>query len=92
MAGPTHPEDNQSYFYDFVEILEKNFPYASYALVVEEIAFARDVGPIAAGLRWNDDGFYEMIVPIGYGRKAVIELEPDEHGSLQPAMGRFLKD
>ncbi len=89
-AGPSTAP--LTYFYDFIELLEKEYPYASFASVVDVIAFVQVVGPIAAGLRRSEGGFYQMLTPIGYGHKALIEFEPDSRGIQQPVMGGFIKD
>ncbi|MCB2062855.1 MAG: hypothetical protein KDE25_05245 [Novosphingobium sp.] len=89
-AGPSSAP--LAYFYDFIEQLETEYPYASFASVVDDIAFVQAVGPIIAGLRLSEDGFYQMLTPIGYGHKALIEFEPDFHGIQQPVLGGFIKD
>jgi hypothetical protein len=92
IGNPEPPLEGLTYYYDFIDILIATYPYASFAAVDEDVAFARFAGPIAAGLRLNSDGAYEMVVPIGFGHKAIIELEFDQKGRLQPIMGGFRKE
>ncbi len=80
-----------TYFYDFVELIKRDYPPTSLFAIAEEIAFAREVGPALAGLK-RTNGIFEMTVPIGYGHFAIIELEFDAKARLQPVMGGISKD
>jgi hypothetical protein len=40
-----------TYFYDFIQLLEKEYAFASVDSIAEEIKFARAVGPVIAGLK-----------------------------------------
>lgn len=86
-----NPIDGLTYFYEFIRQLEKQYAWASVASVAEEIAFARTVGPSLAGLEQNDDGVYLLKAPIGRGHYAIVELEFDREGVLQPVMGGFMR-
>lgn len=88
-AGRKPPFRGLTYFKDFFAVLEEQYPHASYALVLEEIDFARTVGPIVSGLALIRGGTYELTVPVGFGHIAVIELEFDRSGTLEPVMGGF---
>jgi hypothetical protein len=89
---PRPPIENFTYFYDFITILKSRYPYASYAAIAEEIEFVRSVGLTVSGLQPSEEGLYTMIVPIGFGHRAFIELELDRNGIIQPVMGGFIKD
>jgi hypothetical protein len=64
----------KTYFYDFAKFVEVNYPYASLLAIAEEIAFAR-AQPALAGLTRSADGFLTITIAVGYGCRAVIELE-----------------
>lgn len=81
-----------TYFDDFIRKIEKECPPTSWYMVIEEIEFAREAGPIRAQLRRNPSGAYELLVPIGFGHRASIELEYDRSGKLQPVMGGIIKE
>jgi hypothetical protein len=81
-----------TYFKEFIDRIEREYPYASWLLIMEEIQFARAVGPIEAQLLPSQEGVYELIIPIGFGHKALIELEWDRSGMLWPVMGGIIKE
>ena len=81
------PIEGLTYFYDFIRVLEKEYAFASVDSIAEQIELARDVGPVFAGLKSRDDGIYILRAPIGRGDFAIVELEIDCEGVLQPVMG-----
>lgn len=88
---PESHEPEVTYFYEFIRLLEEQYAWASVELISEELDYAREFGPAIAGLKRRKDGVFEMIVPIGRGDFAMIELEYDRNGVLQPVMGGFLR-
>ena len=76
-----------TYYSDFLRILERQYAFASVAAVAEEIEFARTVGPALAGLINRGDGVFVARIPIGRGDFALVEMELDKRGMLQPVMG-----
>ena len=88
---PQRSVEELTSFYDFTSKLEEQYAWASVASVAEEIDFARTVGPALAGLERRDDGVYLLVAPIGRGDFALVELEFDRDGLLQPVMGGFLR-
>ena len=85
--GPQRPIEGLTYFYNFIQLLENEYAFASVDSIAEEIDFARTVGPALAGLKRRDDGIYILRAPIGRGDFAIVELEFDREGVLQPVMG-----
>ena len=89
--GSHPPVQGLTYYYDFIRLLEQEYAFASVESVAEEIKFARAVGPALAGLTKRDDGVFIIKAPIGRGHFALVELEFDSGGVLQPVMGGFLR-
>ncbi len=90
--GPDTPVEGLTYFYDFIQVLEEKYAFASVEAIIEEVRYAQLVGPALAGLLRRDDRTFLLKTPIGRGHFAVIELEHDHAGVLQPVMGGFLRD
>lgn len=87
----TSDEPNLTYYFDFLRKIKSEYPPASWYAILEDIRLAQDAGPTLSGLKLNEAGFYEMLVPIGWGHKALIELEFDRSGVLQPVMGGVIE-
>ena len=88
---PNPPPEEVTYYYDFIRLLEQNYAYASVESIEDDIKFARAVGPAIARLAVRDNGVFIMKSPIGRGDFAIIELEFDRDGVLQPVLGGILK-
>lgn len=84
--GPIGP----TYFYDLLDYLEKRNATSRDA-VLAHIELTRVYGPAVAGAIKVAEGIYEIRVHIGYGLVAVIELERDRNGKLQPVLGEVVK-
>lgn len=90
--APDSPEPDRirkTYFYDFVKRVKAAYPPASLHAIVLEIAFAREY-PALAGMRRSSEGYRQLTIAVGFGHRAVIELEYDEQGRLQPLTGEIL--
>jgi hypothetical protein len=91
-------EDNPSpsirgltYFEDFIRLLEKEYAEASVIAVAEEIEYVRSFAPARTRLKRREDGVFILKAPIGRGHFAIVELEFDVDGVLQPVMGGILR-
>ncbi len=89
--GNPYKVEGLTYFYDFLAKLEQQYAWGSVASVAEEIDFVRLVGPANSGLVQREDGVWLLRAPIGRGHFALVELEIDRNGVLQPVMGGFLR-
>lgn len=95
MMGDHEPEPDQPgsmYFYDFIEHIRENYPYASWLVLTEEIQFTRRAGPELARAKKLADGVYQIRVHVGGGKFAVVELERGRTGQLEPVLGGFDSD
>ena len=96
MAGANEDSDNAiqglTYFYDFLEVLEREYAFASVDSVLDDIAFYREFATARAELKRRDDGVLLLKSPIGRGHFAIVELEFDIDGILQPVMEGFLRN
>ena len=81
-----------TYFYDFIQLLEKEYAWGSVEAVSEDIKYAREVGPAIAGLEKRKGGVFILRTAIGRGHFAFVELEYDQANVLQPVMGGFLQE
>ena len=89
-----NPEPNVeglTYFADFIRLLERDYAWASVESVVQDIEFYRDFAPARARLERRDGGVFILKSVIGRGHYAIVELEFDIDGILQPVMGGFLR-
>jgi hypothetical protein len=80
------------YFYDFIEHIRKSYPYASWLELNEEIQFVRRAGPDLGKAKEVGEGVYQIRVRIGGGKVAIVELERDRTGKLEPVLGGFDSD
>lgn len=85
-VGPIGP----MYFYDLLDYLETRNA-TSHDAVLAHIELTRVYGLAVAGAVEIAKGIYEIRVHIGYGLVAVLELERDRNGRLQPVLGEVVK-
>ncbi len=80
-----------TYFTDFIRLLDEKYAPASVDSVLEDIEFVRNFTPARAKLE-RRGGVFILKSPIGRGHFALIELEFDVNGVLQPVMGGILRN
>jgi hypothetical protein len=77
------------YVNDLLDYLKRHNATSRNA-VLAQIEAARRYGSAVAGAVRITEEVYEIRVHIGYGLYAVIELERDRAGTLQPVLGEIV--
>jgi uncharacterized protein YodC (DUF2158 family) len=83
--GPIGP----MYITDFLVYLKAR-NQTSFGVVLAAIETVRSYGPAMIQAERIADGEYKFRVHIGYGLNAVVEMERDKTGKLQPVFGEIV--